>query len=42
MVEVQREMQKEAEANGRQAEELKHLTEGEERSRKEKEVGPRV
>ncbi|XP_072232835.1 coiled-coil domain-containing protein 171-like [Leuresthes tenuis] len=38
MAELQREMQKEAEATGRQAEELKHLTESEERSRKEKEL----
>ncbi|KAM4536511.1 uncharacterized protein ccdc171 [Odontesthes bonariensis] len=38
MVEVQREVQKEAEASRRHAEELKHLTEREERSRKEKEL----
>ncbi|XP_022622384.1 coiled-coil domain-containing protein 171, partial [Seriola dumerili] len=38
MAEVQKEREKEAEVNRRQADELKYLREGEERSRKEKEV----
>lgn len=38
MVEVQKEREKEAEVNRRQANKLKHLTESEERSRRQKEV----
>lgn len=38
MVEVQQEREKEAEVNRRQANELKYLTEREERSRRDREV----